>query len=136
LTAPQSWAETDLGGLIEGTQEATLDEGQDLQGPVSLAVAAENFGEGSRVVILGDSDFASDANFYVWANGDLIINSIDWAAGQEDLISLTPKETTQRMMLPPNPVTLNLILLGSVFILPGLALLTGILVWIKRRGRG
>jgi ABC-type uncharacterized transport system involved in gliding motility auxiliary subunit len=136
LTAPQSWAETDLQGLIEGTQEATLDEGQDLQGPVSLAVAAENFGEGSRVVILGDSDFASDANFYVWANGDLIINSIDWAAGQEDLINLTPKETTQRMMLPPNPVTLNLILLGTVFILPGLALLAGILVWIQRRRRG
>jgi ABC-type uncharacterized transport system involved in gliding motility auxiliary subunit len=136
FTAPQSWAETDLQGLVEGTEEASLDEGQDLPGPISLAVAAENFGESSRVVILGDSDFASDANFYIWANGDLIINSIDWAAGQEDLINLTPKETTQRMMLPPNPFTLNLILLGMVIILPGLTLVAGILVWIQRRRRG
>ena len=71
-----------------------------------------------------------------YANGDLFINSIDWVAGQEDLIDLTPKDTTQRLMLPPDRVTMNLILLGTVIIIPGLALVAGIVVWIQRRRRG
>jgi hypothetical protein len=32
--------------------------------------------------------------------------------------------------------TIGLILLGSVFILPGLVILTGVTVWIQRRRRG
>jgi ABC-type uncharacterized transport system involved in gliding motility auxiliary subunit len=88
------------------------------------------------LVVFGDSDFASDANFYAYANGDLFINSIDWAAGQEDLINLTPKPATQRIMIPLQQITLNLILLSTVIILPGMALLAGFFVWFQRRQRG
>ena len=69
-------------------------------------------------------------------NGDLFINTIDWAGGQEELISLTPKTPTQRMMLPPEPYMVNLILLGVVFVLPGAVLISGIVVWVQRRRRG
>ena len=64
------------------------------------------------------------------------MNAVDWAAGEEELISLTPKETTQRLLLPPQQTTLNLILLGTVFILPGLTLVAGVFNWLQKRRRG
>ena len=89
----------------------------------------------ARVVVFGDSDFALDVNFIYFANGDLIVNSVDWAAGQEDLINLTPKENKQRMLLPPQNALMNLLLLASVIVIPGLALVGGIYVFIQRRRR-
>jgi ABC-type uncharacterized transport system involved in gliding motility auxiliary subunit len=135
-TANQAWAETDLAALVSGQEQLALDAGIDMAGPVPLGVLGENLQTQGRVVVFGDSDYASDGFFLAYANGDLFINSVDWAAGQEDLIDLTPKDTTQRLMLPPDTVTINLLLLGTVIILPGLALVAGIVVWIQRRSRG
>ena len=135
FTAQQSWAETNLENLSGGQSQIGFDQGKDTPGPISLAVAAENFESKARVVAFGDSDFALDTNFFVYANGDLMVNSIDWAAGQEALINLTPKETKTRMLLPPQSAMMNLILLGTVIVIPGLALVGGIWVWILRRRR-
>jgi hypothetical protein len=134
-TAPQSWAETDLEALDAGG-EVSPQEGQDILGPVPITVVVENNSTDSRVAVFGDADFATDANSRVLGNTDLFINTLDWAVGQEELINLTPKNRTQRILLPPQPLTLNLILLGSVFVLPGSVLVAGILVWIQRRRRG
>jgi ABC-type uncharacterized transport system involved in gliding motility auxiliary subunit len=136
LTSQQSWAETSLQGITDGTAQIQFDEGQDALGPVPLAVAAENLENSARLVVFGDSDFAIDMNFPAYANGDLIVNAVDWAVGQEDLISLTPKNQTPRMLLPPQQTAMNLIFLGMVIILPGLALLGGVLVFFRRRRRG
>ncbi len=135
FTAPQSWAETNLKMDDLKAGKTKFDQGQDTQGPISLAAGAENFTSKARVVAFGDSDFALDVNFFAYANGDLLVNSIDWAAGQEALINLTPKETKTRMMLPPQSAMMNLILLGTVIVLPGLALVAGIWVWVLRRRR-
>ena len=135
FTAQQSWAETNLDQTTLSEGKSKPDPGQDPQGPISLAVSAENFQSKARTVVFGDSDFPLDVNFFAYANGDLMVNSIDWAAGQEALINLTPKETKTRMMLPPQSAIMNLILLGAVIIIPGLALLGGIWVWILRRRR-
>ena len=83
FTAQQSWAETNLDQESLSGGKSKFDEGQDTQGPISLAVAAENFQSKARVVAFGDSDFPLDVNFFAYANGDLMVNSIDWAAGQE-----------------------------------------------------
>ncbi len=135
FTAQQSWAETTLDNLAEGSSQIGFDENKDTPGPITLAVADENLDTKTRLVTFGDSDFSIDANFVFLANGDLIVNSIDWAAGQEELINLTPKENTTRMMLPPQSAIMNLILLAVVIILPGLALVGGIWVFVQRRRR-
>jgi ABC-type uncharacterized transport system involved in gliding motility auxiliary subunit len=132
---PSTYAETDLQALLD-SQQSEPDEENDLLGPITLAVAGENAGFQGKLVVFGDRDFAIDANFTFLGNGDLAINSIDWAAGQANLINLTPKDTTTRLMVPPSRVALGLILLGSVFLLPGLVLVIGIVVWIQRRRRG
>jgi ABC-type uncharacterized transport system involved in gliding motility auxiliary subunit len=135
FTAQQSWAETDLTNLSEGSSQIAFDQGADVPGPISLAVSAENFQAKSRVVVIGDSDFALYVNYVYYANGDFIVNSIDWAAGQESLINLTPKENKQRMLLPPQSAMMNLILLGTVILVPGLALVGGAWVFVQRRRR-
>ena len=136
LTAQQSWAETNLAGLNDPNSQIGYDDGVDLPGPVSIAAVAENTSTNTRLVIFGDSDFPVNANVSAYGNSDLFVNSVDWAAKQENLISLTPKQNTSRLLVPPQRITMNLILLGSVFILPGLPVLAGIIVWIQRRRRG
>jgi len=140
-SSEQSWAESDLAALTNQTQGAETpqiqpDEGVDLIGPVSLAMTAEDTDKGARLVVFGDSEFASDTFFNQLGNGDIFINSVDWAAEQENLINLTPKEQVQRLLIPPGRYTMNLILLATVFILPSIVLLAGVVVWWQRRRRG
>jgi ABC-type uncharacterized transport system involved in gliding motility auxiliary subunit len=137
-TSAQSWAETDLEALKNQDQQAqiTADPKVDLMGPVSLAAMAENTAKKQRLVVFGDSDFANNTFFSQYGNGDLFINTVDWAAFQETLINLTPKETVNRVIVSPSKYTLGLILLGSIFVLPGSVIVTGIVVWIQRRRRG
>uniref|UniRef100_A0A7C4KI28 Uncharacterized protein n=1 Tax=Anaerolinea thermolimosa TaxID=229919 RepID=A0A7C4KI28_9CHLR len=133
-TARNSWAEKDISSLKEN--KVGFDEKTDLPGPITLAVAAENSSTKARVVVIGDSDFASDNNFLQYGNSDFLINSIDWAAKQENLINLTPKSTTQRILIVRSQTTLGLILLVSVFLLPGLVIVAGVVVWVQRKRRG
>jgi ABC-type uncharacterized transport system involved in gliding motility auxiliary subunit len=136
FTGSQSWAETDLAAM-RNQQQVSPDQNTDLFGPVPLAVSAEMTANArERVVVFGDSDFAADANFSRYANGDLIVNAIDWSAENENLINLTPKTPIDRVLLPPQKYSIGMVLLGSVFVIPGLVLVAGVVVWIQRRRRG
>ncbi len=135
-TTSQAWAETDFESLISDRGEIIFDETVDLPGPVPLAAVSENFSTDARVVVYGDADFSVDANFGFYANTDLFINSADWAAGEDDLIDLTPKTRTQRFLLAPQPALVNFIFLVTVVVIPSTALLGGIFTWFQRRKRG
>jgi ABC-type uncharacterized transport system involved in gliding motility auxiliary subunit len=134
-TTPNAWGETDMANLMAGNPP-TFDVRTDTKGPVILAAAAQDLQNRGRLVVFGDVDFADDENYQAYANGDLFINSVDWAAGQENIINLTPKQTTARMMLPPQQASMNLIMLGTVIIIPGMALVAGVFVFFQRRRRG
>jgi len=134
-TAPQSWAETNLTDLQNGGQPSP-DQGADIIGSVPLAVAGERTGGYGRVVVVGDADFAINVNFAFLGNGDLLINSVDWASNQESLINLTPKESVTRSIIQPKRVTIILIGLGTVGFLPAVVIVAGIAVWYTRRKRG
>jgi hypothetical protein len=56
--------------------------------------------------------------FQKYGNGDLLINSIDRASKQDNLINLTPKQTTERTLILSAKLRSGLILLGFVFLLP------------------
>jgi ABC-type uncharacterized transport system involved in gliding motility auxiliary subunit len=136
LTAQQSWAETNIDALTQDPPEIAYEEGADMPGPISLAVAAENLETNTRIVVFGDSEFAMDAMFSAYANGDLLVNSVDWTVGQEDLISLTPKENTQRVVIAPRGATLFLLYGGAVCLLPLLAFIGGAYIFLRRRRKG
>ena len=131
MTTEKSWGET----ALVANENPTFDD-KDNAGPLTLAVAGENPVTKGRVVVIGNSSFATDQAFDAYGNGNIFINSVDWAAEQEDLINITPREQTQRTLNPiPNWVMLVMILI-AVIVLPGLVVVAGISSWLSRRKKG
>ncbi|MBJ68193.1 MAG: hypothetical protein CME28_09325 [Gemmatimonadetes bacterium] len=132
LTSEAGWAEKDLRVLQgEGDSTVKLDEGVDTPGPISLAVAVE--GKGGRLVVFGDSDFATNQYFDYQGNGDLALNALSWLAEDESLISIRPRQAGY------NPIALNdsqgeWIFWISVVLYPLAIALVGLLV-VSRKGR-
>ena len=138
-TGDSSWGETNLEALLtddplEGLAE---DAGLDNPGPLTVVAVAENSVSEARLVVIGDADFPANAIAFDApnANGDLLVNSIDWASGQENLLDLTPKQQTQRFVTPPTETTVRLVFLGTVVLLPGAVIVLGVSVWWQRRKR-
>ena len=130
-----SWGEMDYTLSAEETQ-VQYDEGVDMLGPLNMAVAGENSTTKGRVVVMGNSYFASGQNFDQVGNGNFFINSVDWAAEQEDLIQFTPRSTTERTFVAPSNISRLFIFLGSICGLPGLILIAGVAAWLARRRQG
>lgn len=133
-TSTSAWGETDIQSIKDN--KVTADQTVDHIGPASIAFALSNSTTKARMVVVGDADFATNKYFFQYGNSDLIINAIDWSAQQDNLINLTVRQTTTRFLLPPGQLTLGLLLLGTIFVLPGIVLLSGIVVWVQRRRRG
>jgi ABC-type uncharacterized transport system involved in gliding motility auxiliary subunit len=146
-TSPQSWAETDVVGLYAtGRPERNVDKG-DQAGPVSIAAAvsaaaaeppanptagADAPKPETRVVVVGDSDFASNAAIGLQGNKDLYLNMANWLAQQEDLIAIRPRSPEDR----PISMTADQGLMVRVFsyvMVPALFMLAGVMVWWRKR---
>ena len=134
-TNERSWGETDFTSLTQGGSEVGMDPNE-AQGPLTLAVAGENPTSGGRVLSFGTSNFAVDQIFDAYGNGDMFVNSVDWAAEQENLANITPKTPTERTFKIPGQFQWIAILLGSVFVIPGLVVFSGVSAWLSRRRRG
>ncbi len=135
MTSPSaSYGETDLASL-QNQQQPVFDANADFRGPLTLAASAQNSTTNSRVVVFGDSIFATDQGFGYAGNGDIFVNSVDWAAQQGNLINLTPHPAITRTFNPPGQLTFILIAILSVFVIPGLIVAAGISNWLARRRR-
>ncbi|NPA31733.1 MAG: GldG family protein [Chloroflexi bacterium] len=137
-TTDRAWAETDLAAFTTSTPEGAqvaYDEGEDLPGPVPLVVVAHDTLTDARIVVVGDADFARNGFYQAYGNGLLLLDAVDWAAGQENLITITPKPQTQRYLKPLAGYGLSALALTSICLLPGVVLVIGGVVWFRRRMR-
>jgi len=121
-------------------------EGKDTSAPVSLAVAVQRERDTSsltkeepapidtRLVVIGDSDFASN-NFAIEMVGglDLFLNSVNWLMMEEDLISIRPKPPEQRNLRAMSIRETRVVSLLSIFAIPNLVFMLGLIVWWRRR---
>jgi ABC-type uncharacterized transport system involved in gliding motility auxiliary subunit len=134
-TSPNAWAEGDWKSLRAGS--ASFQPGQDQKGQMALAVAIETQGtkvEGLRKVrlaVFGSSTFATNNLIDKVSNRDLFLNSVAWLADDEQFISIRAKDEGEGLKQFNNNV-LNLVLLLSVFVVPTLLALLGIVVWLRR----
>jgi ABC-type uncharacterized transport system involved in gliding motility auxiliary subunit len=150
-SGPGSWAETDLKTLTtRGEAQPNLENG-DTRGPVSLAVAvsapvkdaappapapgsdAPAKTPETRLVALGDSDFAANAFLNTGGNRDMFLNTVNWLAQQENLIAVRPRDPEDRRITVGTPQQQRLIFWFTVLIMPGLILLAGVHAWWRRR---
>jgi ABC-type uncharacterized transport system involved in gliding motility auxiliary subunit len=121
-----SWGETDL-----KNPNATYDEKTDLKGPLSMAVAVSKQ-INPRMVVVGNSEFASVPYFGAQGNGDLFLNMVSWLAQDVDLISIRPKAPEDRKVIMTES-QLRMLQLFTLVFLPAAVLVGGIVVWTRRR---
>ena len=133
-TIDRSWGETDFAALQNN--QVSFDSTVDIAGPLTVAAAGQNSITNGRVVVIGDSAFASDIYFDQYGNGDLFINTVDWAAGQENMISLTSSQPVSRQLRLPNSFTILILAFVFVILIPGLVITGGVASWLVRRSRG
>jgi len=134
-TSVNSWAESDVERLF-GANEATLDDA-DLAGPVSIAVAATlsptpPVDREGRIVVFGDSEWVNNSNLSLYYNQDLFLNSVNWLAGEADLISIRPRATRASRIVLTESESWAVFYI-SVLLLPEIVLLAGLAIWWRRR---
>lgn len=127
----------DVAGLRPELEQAlaTRKPGEARAEEKALQAAGAVSGTEARLVVFGDSDFASNRNFPDMGNGNLFLNAIAWLAQDEDLIAVRAKDPDRRhvSLTKAQLGVLNLVALGVV---PGLVAVLGIVVTLRRRARG
>jgi ABC-type uncharacterized transport system involved in gliding motility auxiliary subunit len=83
-------------------------------------------------VVVGDSAFATNRFYTSFANGDLLVNSVNWLSGDVELISVRPKIREPRLLVVSQG-TFNFIRWSSWLLLPMAIAATGAFVWWRRR---
>jgi ABC-type uncharacterized transport system involved in gliding motility auxiliary subunit len=116
-------------------QQIKYEPGKDQKGPLTIGAAASKGLGGkkeARLVVIGDSDFASNGVLKFQRNADLFLNSVNWLAEEEDLISIRPKSATNRSVTMSESQQRTFFWL-SVLFMPLAVIGSGIYIWWKRR---
>jgi ABC-type uncharacterized transport system involved in gliding motility auxiliary subunit len=97
-TGRASWASFDPSAAEGGAVRFVA--GRDLNGPLTVGVEAtqparaSKVGEDAttRIVVFGDSDFATNRFLDYLGNKDLFVNAVNWLAREDRLISVRPQK--------------------------------------------
>ncbi|MBN1520932.1 MAG: GldG family protein [Candidatus Aureabacteria bacterium] len=125
-TSEHGWGETDI-----LNENFVFDEGKDLKGPVTVAAAGENPETGSKIVVIGDSDFFTNYQIGSVGNGILAMNAFNWMAEKKNLIAIPPRDIIS-VHTTLSAKQMNIIFVALVIGFPALIFLSGIFVWWKR----
>lgn len=134
-TVDRSWIETSPIG-----ESVQFNDLLDITGPVTIGIVlSRQFNNNSgpreqRVIVIGDGDFLS--NSFLGNGGNLTLgeNILNWLSHDEHFITI-PTRPRSDVRLDLSPAMLSL--LGGVFlfVIPLLLIITGSLIWYKRRSR-
>jgi gliding motility-associatede transport system auxiliary component len=139
-TSPESWGETNQEQIRTG--QVKPDPGE-TKGPLAVAAAAtlgiktssaDQKPQSARLVVVGDSDFASNLAFNAQGNRDFVLNILAWLAGEENVISIRPKDARN------SPVFLTatqgyVLFWLPVVVLPVVMILAGVVAVAQKRGK-
>jgi len=149
-TSERSWSESDTKSLVSGGKVSLDEASGDHKGPITIALsltmdapdapAPAPAAAGAkppakaqmRLIVIGDSDFATNAASGVQGNADLFVNMNNWLTQQEDLISIHPRDAGDRRITMTADQQRTVAWL-SLLIIPGLILGSGIYSWWRRR---
>ena len=135
-----SWAELSLDGQVAFDQESG-----DRPGPLPLGISVEAISElggeptiedggfvKTNIVVIGDTDFASNQAFASAKNGDLFVNSVNWLAADFELISIRSKTSAFRELVLTTTER-DFVRWSGWLLMPSLIGLAGVWVWWRRR---
>ena len=131
-----STSETSLATKKLNSPEINMEDPKNIKGPLLLGVAGTyNTGKENsqgRFVVIGNSAWAANSFIAFNGNRDLALNTINWLASDEDLISIRPKDREdRRITLTQRQMTW--LRVSSQFFLPLIVIVGGLSVWWRRR---
>lgn len=124
-------ASTDEANEEQPQEDAEPDEATETEAPAESA-EPENSAE-ARLVVIGNSSFATDGLFNQQLNGDVFLNAVSWLSQQDDAtLSIRPKEVTNRriLMSPQEQIGLGIF---SWLVLPLIGFAIAFVLWWRRR---
>jgi ABC-type uncharacterized transport system involved in gliding motility auxiliary subunit len=130
-TAPSAWLETGA-----STGQLRFDPGQDMRGPLNIAVALTRKQEDreQRVAVIGDGDFLSNSFLGNGGNLELGMNLVNWL-GSDDAYINVPVRIAPDLSLTLSRNAQIGIVLGFLVVLPVGLFASGIVIWWRRRKR-
>jgi ABC-type uncharacterized transport system involved in gliding motility auxiliary subunit len=133
-SSPESWLER----AFKSGEKPQFDNQTDRKGPLAVgallssSTVEEGQEIGTRLVVIGDSDFAANRHFRNGNNADLFLSSINWLAEGEEIIAVDRKVLPiRRLILSPDQA--RFLHISSIGLLPLLMLVLGGYMWWRRR---
>ena len=129
-------SESSLATTKLNSPEVDTSDPKNKKGPLTIA-AAGSYQTGKenapgRFVVIGSADWAANSFLPFNGNRDLALNTINWLASDEDLISIRPKDRDDRRVTMTRS-QLNWVGITSLGILPLGIVIAGVTVWWRRR---
>lgn len=138
-TTSEACAKTDLNALQGQQQLPQCDPAKDGKGPFEVGYAIQDSGQGkdqARLLVMGNGSFATNR----WqttqdsvGNQQMMLNAVNWLAGQEQLIAIPPRDPSARPLSALTGTESNFLALSSILLVPLFIGLIGAVIWWRRR---
>lgn len=117
--------------------EASFSDGKDIAGAQYLGIAVEDRRTDSRIIVLGTADFVQDQTLYIFKQYEesgvrFMLNCFKWLEGDTDEILIEPKSYFTNL-INVTAQQVKTVSLFTIYILPGIILLIGLAVYLRRR---
>ena len=137
-SSPTSWAEGTYQNARE-LEDLQFDPATDLKGPVPIASLSERTVSspflsisGGRLVVFGNSDFATNQRISSFGNHMLLLNTVKWCLDRDTLLAIRGRavETYQILLSRQELNQLGL----RILTVPGVFAIWGVVIyWVRRR---
>ncbi len=137
-TIERSWIETSP--LKDRVHYSEL---LDIIGPINIGMILSrqlanefnpNKTKEQRIIVIGDGDFLSNTFLGNAGNLDMGMNIFNWLSHDEQFIAI-PTRVKDDITLDMSPVMLSLLGAVFLFLIPAILIITGSIIWFKRRNR-
>lgn len=140
VAAEEYWGETEY--VTDETKGVRYDEGQDAGYPVYVAASADRGGvsddrvqiESSKLVVVGNSEFALDAALTQQRQQslDFLSSAMNWLLDRSQFAGVIPK-TVSHFSLELTESQMSTLAFVTMIAIPGAAAFLGLIVWWRRR---